>query len=60
MKHVPLYIVRNPSTGALYTPVPVDCDTATHVYYFVMGLGRCLVALHPAGYGIPYVGVFRL
>ena len=58
MKHVPLYIVRNSRTGALYTPVPVDGKTALRILGYVRHSGW--LSVWPVGYGIPYVGVFRL
>jgi hypothetical protein len=58
-KYVPLYVVRNIRTGALYTPVPVDGETALRV-----SEGESIHHNHMlwpsfVGYGIPYVGVFR-
>lgn len=57
-KYVPLYVVRNLQTGALYTQVPVDGPTASDMLPRIWDVNGWS-AIDFVGYGIPYVGVFR-
>ena len=56
-KNVPLFVVRNLKSGALYTPVPVDFATANEIASRIPSTNGWSTFV---GYGIPYVGVFRL
>lgn len=61
MTKQPLFIVRSPRNGTLYTPVPVDKDTALDISWRTYNWKHAGFpgVIEFVGYGIPYVGVFR-